>query len=191
MKYVKILGLLAVAAAAMMAFAVSASATTVTTTTGGAAATPTIHAVNEGGKHVKLANNIATIECQSTVGGKVESHGAGVTAKGNLTSLLFTSCTNEWHVTATALGSLEVHWTSGHNGTLTSTGSKVSATRSGVTCNYETNNTKIGTVTGGSPATLHIEASIPLAAGSSFLCGSGSAKWEGAYVTTEALYIAS
>lgn len=188
MSYIKILGLLAVAAAAMMAFAASASATSVSTTTGGAAETPTIHAVNEGG-HVTLTNALANIECQSTVEGKVESHGAGVTAKGTLQWLLFTGCTNSWHVTEANPGSLEVHYTSGHNGTLTSSGSLVKATRFGVNCNYETNNTSIGTVTGGNPATLHIEASIPLAAGSSPLCGSGNAKWSGAYVTTSALYI--
>jgi len=189
MKYVKILGLLAVAAAAMMAFAASASATSVTSTTGGATTTPTIHAVNDNGKHVVLANSIANIECQSTVEGKVESHGTGVTAKGAISTLTFTGCTNEWHVTTVKPGTLEVHWTSGHNGTLTSTGANVTTTRFGVTCNYETSNTDIGLVTGGSPATLDIEANIPIAAGSSFLCGSGSAKWSGGYTTTAALFI--
>ncbi len=191
MKYVKILGLLAVAAAALMALAGTASATIVKTETSGAAATPTIHAVNEGG-HVSLQNPIATISCSSTVEGKVESHGSGVTAKGNITTLSFTGCTNSWHVTAVAgsLGSLEVHWTSGYNGVLTSSGSKVDTTRLGVTCVYETNNTNIGTVTGGSPATLHIEASIPInGAESSGLCGSGNAKWEGNYVSTSAIYV--
>ncbi len=190
MKYVKILGLLAVAAAALMAFAGTASATSVSTTTGGAASTPTIHATNEGG-HVTLANSIANIECSSTSEGAVESHGAGKEASGNLSSLSFTGCTNSWHVTVTAAGSLSVAWTSGHNGTAKSTGAKVTTTRLGVTCNYETNATDIGTVTGGSPATLDISASIPIAAGSSGLCGSGNAKWSGSYSTTAALYIAS
>ncbi|HEU4737663.1 MAG TPA: hypothetical protein VFS54_01135 [Solirubrobacterales bacterium] len=199
MKYVKILGLLAVAAAAMMAFAASASATYVTTTTGGAVATPSLHAVNEGG-HVVLANAIANIECSSTAEGKVESHGHtvvesktkldNVPATGKLSSLSFTGCTNSWHVTVTANGSLSVNWTSGHNGTATSTGTKVTTTRLGVTCNYETNNTAIGTVTGGATATLDISASIPIASGSSGLCGSGNAKWSGSYVTTAPLYIA-
>ncbi len=198
MKYVKILGLLAVAAAALMAFAASASATYVTTTTGGAVATPAIHAVNEGG-HVVLANAIANIECSSTSEGAVESHGHTVVegetkldstpASGNLTSLSFTGCTNSWHVTVTAAGSLSVEGTGGHNGTASSTGAKVTTTRLGVTCNYETNNTDIGTVTGGNPATLDISASIPIAAGSSGLCGSGNAKWSGSYSTTAALYI--
>jgi len=191
MKYVKILGLLAVAAAALMAFAGTASATSVTETTGGAAATPTIHAVNEGG-HVTLANPIANISCSSTVSGAVESHGSGIAASGNIGELLFTGCTNSWHVTATANGSLEVNWTSGHSGLLTSKNAKVDTTRLGVTCVYGTGaGTAIGTVTGGSPATLKIEASIPIvAAESSGLCGTGNAKWEGSYVTTSALYVA-
>jgi len=196
MKYVKILGLLAVAAAALMALAGSASATTVTTTTGGAAAPPTIHAVNEGG-HVTLANPIANISCSSTLEGTVTTHGSGVTAVGHISVLEFTGCTNSWHVTAVknadgTYGSLEVHWTSGHNGVLTSKNSKVTTTRLGVNCVYNTGTeTSIGGVTGGSPATLKIEASIPLvAAESSALCGTGNAKWEGSYVTTAALYVA-
>ncbi len=189
MKYVKILGLMAVAAATMMVFAGSASATSVTTTTGGAASTPAVHAVNEGG-HVTLTNSIANIECQSTVEGAVESHGAGKEASGSLNWLLFTGCTNVWHVTEVAPGGLALNWVSGHNGSLTSTGSKVTTTRFGVTCNYETNGTAIGTLTGGNPATLDISASIPIAAGSSGLCGTGNAKWSGSYVTTSALYVA-
>jgi hypothetical protein len=190
MKYVKMLGLLAVAAAAMMAFAASASATSVTTTTGGAAATPELHAVPEGG-HVKLQNAIANIECGSEVKGAVEEHGSGKAASGNITTLNWPGCTNSWHVTTSTAGSLSVNWTSGHNGTVTSNGALVKTTRFLVPCNYETKNTTIGTATGGSPAaTLHIEASIPIAEGSSELCGSGNAKWEGNYVTTSALFIA-
>lgn len=191
MKYVKILGLLAVAAAALMAFAGIASATTVTTTTGGAAATPTIHAVSEG--HVKLENSIAKIECGSTVEGAVEEHGSTATAAGNITALTWTGCTNFWHVTTETgkNGRLEVHWTSGHNGLLTSNGARVDTTRLGVTCVYETKNTSIGTVTGGNPATLHIEANIPIdEVASSGLCGKSTAKWEGSYQTTSALYVA-
>ncbi len=189
MKHVKILGLLAVAAAALMAFAASASATTITSPTG-TAGTPTISAEPENG-HVKLANAIATIECGSEVKGTVQTHGSGVTAAGAITTLNWPGCTNSWHVTTAEPGSLEVHWTSGYNGVLTSSGALVKTTRFLVPCNYETKETKIGTVTGGATATLHIEASIPIAAGSSELCGSGNAKWEGAYVTKESLYIDS
>lgn len=173
-----------------LALAATATATVVTTTTGGAAATPTFHAASEG--HVSLANPIATISCSSTAEGKFESHGAATTATGNLSNLTFTSCTNSWHVTVVNAGSIEIHWTSGHNGTLTSSGAKVDNTRFGVTCVYETKNTSIGTLTGGNPATLQIAASIPLnTAESSPLCGTGNAKWEGNYQFTTALYIAS
>jgi len=188
MRHSKKIGLLAVVAAATLAFAASASATVVTTTTGGEVETPTIHAVSENG-HVTLANSIANIECSSTAEGKVESHGEEAPATGKISSLTFTGCTNGWHVTANAPGSLSVNWTSGYNGDLYSSGANVSTTRFGVTCNYETNNTTIGTVSGGNPATLNIEGNIPIAAGSSFLCGSGNAKWSGSYVTTAALFV--
>ncbi len=191
MKYVKILGLLAVAAAALMAFAASASADTVTTTTsGGTQETPTIHATNEGG-HVSLQNPIATISCSSTVTGTVTSHEAGKPVVGSISELLFTGCTNSWHVTAVA-GSLGTLSFEASNGELKSSGTKVDTTRLGVTCVYETaaGGTKVGTVTGGSPATLHIEASIPInEAESSGLCGKGNAKWEGNYTTTEPLHL--
>jgi hypothetical protein len=193
MKYVKILGLLAVAAAALMAFAASASATTVTTETAGGAidSTPIIHAVNEGG-HVSLANTTANIECSSTVEGEVESHGSGVTAGGKISILEFTGCTNGWTVKVEANGSLEVHYTSGSNGTLTSSGATVTAilhTLFGdITCRYSTNNTHIGTLTGGSPGTLHITGSIPFHSGGG-LCGTGNSQWSGNYVTTLPLFV--
>ncbi len=195
MKYVKMLGLLAVAAAALMAFAASASADYVTTTTNGTTPpvnTEKIHAVNHSGKHVILENAIAKIECASTAEGTIETHTGGTdkeSATGPLSVLNFTGCTNSWHVTTKALGALYVEWTSGHNGTLFSENTTVEATRFLVPCYYKTADTHIGTVTGGTPATLHIEAKIPLEAGSSELCGSGAAKWEGGYTTTEGAYI--
>jgi len=189
MKYVKILGLLAVAAAALMAFAASASATTVVDGNGNE--TPTIHAVHEG-THVSLHNSIVNIECNSTVEGTVTSHGSGVTAVGHISTLLFNNCTNEWVVDVTSNGTLEVHYTgpgTGHGeGTLTSNAAKVTATRAGLSCVYETKNTAIGTVVGGNPATLSISASIPRVGGS-FLCGGSTATWTGSYATTGTLAI--
>ena len=181
MKYVKILGLLAVAAAALMAFAGTASATKVTSPTG-TVATPTLKSEAEG--HAVLHNPIAKIECGSSVEGKVESHGGnGVPAAGKISSLSFTNCTNDWHVTVVSPGSLSVNWTSGYNGDVFSSGATVEATRFGVSCRYATSNTTIGTATGGSPATLDISASIPFHSGS-FLCGSGATVWTGAYKVT-------
>lgn len=188
MKYVKVLGLLAVAAAMMGIFAASASATTVTGPNG--EETPTIHAVNES-TYVELHNSIANIKCKSTVEGKVESHGPGVTAEGNISTLHFFECT-DWVVHVNKPGKLIVHYTSGNDGTLTSTGARVTATRFGIECIYETNATHIGTVTGhkgpSGEATLHISANIPRVGGS-FLCGGATAAWTGSYTTTNTLKI--
>lgn len=190
MRYLKVLGLAAVVVAALMGFAGGASATSVTSTTGGAAATPTVHLVNSGG-HVTFANPIANISCSSTMEGAVASHGAGATVKLNLTNFSLTGCTNSWHYTTISAGSLEFHWTNGHNGTVTWTGAKFDSTRLGITCVYQTSNTSIGTITGGSPAKIDLAASIPIvAAESSGLCGTGNTKWEGGYETTSALYVA-
>jgi hypothetical protein len=181
MKYAKMLGLLAVAAAALMAFAGTASATIITSPAG-TAYTSTIKAGNAGG-HVVLDNPIAKIECSSSVEGKVESHGAAVTAAGKISSLTFTNCTNSWHVTVSSGGSLEIHSLGGGKGTLTSSGATVISTRFGVECRYATSNTHIGTVTGGTPATLAISASIPFHGGSSF-CGEGATSWTGSYTVS-------
>jgi hypothetical protein len=191
MRHTKMLGLAFIAAAALMAITGPASATTVTTTTGGAAATPTIHFVNEGG-HVSLANNFAPFECSSTLEATIKTHGAGVTATASIDKLQFTGCTTNWTVTVNSPGTLELHWTSGHNGTATSTGLTMTAilhTQFGnVTCRFSTYATHLGTITGGNPATLHIEGSIPFHSGGG-LCGEGVARLTGSLVTTGPLYI--
>jgi hypothetical protein len=217
MKYVKILGLLAVAAAALMAFAASASATTITggnnhATATGSPYTETIKATVHTGKHAILQNPVAKIECHSIVEGKVESHGPGQTAKGKITKLqwgvhgvtdasgnLTGNCTNGWHVTTVAAGELEVHWKAEHEGTVTSNGATVEATRFGITCRYKTENTDIGTLTDShktgstaspSTATFDIHGQIPFHSGSG-LCGTGTSTWEGSYLieTPDTLFI--
>jgi hypothetical protein len=194
MKYVKMLGLLAVAAAALMAFAGTASATLLTSPTG-TSYTDKIVAKSEG--HAKLLNTElgTTIECESTVEGKIESHGTGVTASGKITKLTFEPCTNSYHVTATQLGELVLHYVSSGTGQLTSNETIVTTTRFGLVCNYETSGTTIGHVTDshktGGKATLDISASIPIGAGSSSLCGTANAHWSGSYLveTPSTLYI--
>jgi len=185
MKYVKMLELLAVAAAALMAFAGTASATTVTSE--GVTYTGEIAASAEG--HVVLDNPIAKIECASTLAGTVESHGSGVTATGPISTLTFTSCTNNWHVTVIAKGSLEAHTLTGAdagNATITSNGATVEAKRLTITCRYKTEHTDVGRITasanrGGATATFDIEAKIPFHSGSP-LCGEGATTWTGSYV---------
>lgn len=187
--YAVALAILGTLAFTSTASAVTASA--VTTETGGEVATPTIQMASEGG-HISLANAIATIECSSAVEWKVESHGEGVPVTGNISDLEFTGCTNGWTVEVSAAGSLSVTWTSGHNGTLISSGTTLTAVRHTIfgtfTCRYLTNNTHIGTVTGGNPATLHVEATIPFHSGDG-LCGKEPSAWTGDYVTESALFV--
>jgi hypothetical protein len=193
MRYLKILGLLAVATAALMAFAGPASATTVTTSTGGASATPTIHAVNENG-NVLFHNPEANIECSSTFQGPVESHGSGITVTLKINAE-FKACINGWSVTVNVSGTLHFHWNFGHGAKVTWTGGTITATLNlvffHITCRYATaaGGTDIGTLTGGNPATLHLEGKIPFHSGSA-ACGEEPSQWTGDYTTTSALYVA-
>jgi hypothetical protein len=177
MKYVKMLGLLAVAAAALMAFAGTASATQITSTAG---ETPTIMATST---NTALHGPFSTVTCShSEVVGKVEKHGATVTASGKLTKLTFTGC--NYTVTVKTLGSLEVHGTSTTgNGALTSTGTVVAIHTSVGECVFTTSATPIGEVTGSNHtkgnAVLDIKGDIPRTGGS-FFCGS-SGEWTGNY----------
>jgi hypothetical protein len=154
----------------------------------GTVATPAIKAESEG--HVILHNPIAKIECASSVEGKVESHGEESPASGKLSALSFTACTNSWHVTVVSAGELAIGWSGGYDGKVFSTGATVETTRFGINCRYKTFNTELGTLTGGSPATLHINAAIPFHSGSG-LCGSGTTTWTGSYKvkSPEALYV--
>ena len=193
MKYIKILGLLAVAAAALMAFAGVASATTVTSPAG-TKYLGELHASSEG--HAILHNPIAKIECNSTVNGHVEVNGAKdekgntLPASGEITTLTFSPCTDDWHVTTVTPGTLSIVSNGNGTGDLFSNGATVESTRFGVSCRYKTNNTTIGTVTSAvfdkegkevTNATLHIQANIPFHSGS-FLCGSGATSWTGSYI---------
>jgi hypothetical protein len=181
MKYVRILGLSAVIAAALMAFAGTASADLVTSPAG-TTYTGTLKAEAEG--HTVIDNPIAKIECASTFEGKVESHGAGVEASGKTANLTFTGCTNSWHVTVTVFGAFGVVWSSNFVGVFAMVGVIIEVTRFGVTCRYSAGSgTKVGTLTGGTPATLDISASLPFHSGSP-LCGEGTTAWTGSYKLT-------
>jgi len=185
MKHVKILGLLAVAAAALMAFAGTASADTATSPVG-TTYTGQITASSEG--HLVFDNPIAKIECSSSLTGTVTGHGIGKPVSVTLTSFTFTGCTNEWHITTVSAGTLSVN-NEGATTTVTTTGATIESTRAGITCRYKTENTKFGTLTSGTTATLHISAAIPFHSGS-FLCGSGATSWTGSYkVTTPDTFI--
>ncbi|HEX5988906.1 MAG TPA: hypothetical protein VFY75_01665 [Solirubrobacterales bacterium] len=193
MKYVKMLGLLAVAAAALMAFAGTASATYLTSPAG-TTYTGTIHAKSEG--TTTLHGEAFAVSCAaSTVSGSVEFHSTGTgTAGGKITTLDFSECT--FPVTVIANGSLEVHTKTASadgNGTLTSNGAKITIHGPfGINCLYETNNTDIGTLTGskntGKTATLDIDSSLIPRTGDSAFCGAAG-EWTGSYEVTTPDYL--
>lgn len=189
MRYVKILGLLAVCAAALMAFVGTASAAKITSPAG-TKYFGEIHATSEGYAILHPSNtNQPTVPCKSTVSGKVEvndPHNGSPTTKasGKLTTLDWTGCTEGYHATTEALGELSVESLGNGTGTVYSTGTTVNVTRFGIECRYRTSTTDIGTLTDsnhtGGKATLDIEADIPWHNGS-FLCGTGTSAWTGSY----------
>jgi hypothetical protein len=184
MKYVKMLGLLAVAAAALMAFAGPASASTLTSPAGTTLATgSTIEATSS---NSKLHGSFITVECShSQVKGTVSENATKnkKDAGGSISTLDFTGC--NYTVTVSNAGSLSI----ASNGTVTSTGAAITIHTSVGECVFSTSNTTVGTLTGGSGATLDINsASIPRTGGS-FFCGS-SGVWTGNYTVTSPSYLA-
>ncbi|HET9396569.1 MAG TPA: hypothetical protein VFO36_10970 [Nitrospiraceae bacterium] len=198
MKYLKMLGLAAVAAAALMAFvgAGTASATTLTAPEGTQVPAGTLITA-EAETHVTLHPPFGSITCaKSHVEGKTSNAGSATeTVKGNISTLSFGECNAT--VTVLKAGSLEIHTDpegqpANGNGILTSSGAEVTVVYLGFHCIFSTNNTNIGTVTGYTNAnttskehaTFDISATIPRTGGSSgAFCGS-TAQWTGAYTIT-------
>jgi len=190
MKYVKILGLVAMVLAALMAIAGTASATTLTSPKG-TTYTSTIKAENVGTVTLTSAfGGFGAVSCnKSTVEGKVETHGAGVTAGGVVSSLTYSECNKP--ITVVNKGSLELHaGATEKEATLTSKNANIVIHETAFgTCTFTTasTGTDLGTVTTtaatGGNAVLDIKAAIPST------CGTGT--WEGSYkaVTPSTLYV--
>jgi hypothetical protein len=178
MRYVKTLGLLAVAAAALMAFAGTASATALTSPAG----TTYTGAVRATSSSTSLHGPFITVSCtHSTAEGKVEAHGASVTAAGKVSGLTFTGC--NYPVTVKKAGALEVH--SGSPSRVTSSGAEVAIHTSVGECVFSTVNTAIdiGQFTGGTPARHDIDSVTIPRTGGSFFCGTAG-EWTGSYTIT-------
>ena len=193
MKYVKTLGLAAVAAAALMAIlgVGTASATTLTKEGGAVVKTKSIiHANLESGTVAKLSGGVKTVECkEGTIGSVTENEtGAEITTVMTEETLVFHNCNCE--VKTLAGRFLLIGWIENtSNGTLISSGAEITTSCSTafglVHCILQTTSTDIGTLTGsnetGTTATMDIaSASIGLAE-TSALCGE-SQKWEGKYL---------
>jgi len=195
MKYLKILGLAAVAAMALMAFAGSASATVLRSTSGILPAGTEIDASLKAGTSASLTDTAGhtLVTCTaSTVKGKTANAGSatetvkGTVEKANLTfGTETTKCTVT--VTTTEGGELEIHWISGTtNGTLTAKGFKIdiNTVLFGVCTYIAGEGIDLGTLTGSTTgeATMDINAVVKLVSGGG-IC-EPTAKWVGTYTVT-------
>lgn len=145
-----------------------------------------LHATSEEHVTIETPSFGFQIECVSTLEGEIEAGGPGKPMRVLPGSLSLTGCTSGWHVTVVTPGELEVHSIAGSkNGTVTWTGATITATRSGLTCNFVTSGTDVGTLTGskttGGTARLDLSGSLPLHSGSSGLCGSSVWSITGSY----------
>jgi hypothetical protein len=182
MKYLKMLGLAAVAAMALMAFtAGSASATTLEV--GGTAQSTSVSltATLKSGSSAILKDTFgfSSNTCTSSeVKGASASPFSNETVTGAVSTLSFSSCAREPVVTHNA-GTLHVKWTSGTDGTVTSSGAEVTTGSPFGTLNCKTGaGTHLGTLTGvaSGNATMDINAALS--------CSGISSKWEATYVVT-------
>jgi len=191
MKYLKMLGLAAVAAMALMAV-VAGSASATTLEVGGVAKNSSLAVEGslKTGTSALLKDEFGTTTDTCTVSGvkgKTEGTFTAATVGGKLLSkaeggLTFSSCTHT--TTVIAPGSLFVTWTSGTNGTVKSSGAEVTvqSTFFGASAVCKTGEgTNVGTLKGVSSGSATIEISAKIN------CGIlGTASWTGTYVTTGA-----
>jgi hypothetical protein len=191
MKYLKMIGIAAVAAMALMAFASAASATELYSSgvTQGKG-TKIVAGLTVGTSAVletTAGEPLATCTISGVEGEITEAGGASATTKGKITSLTWgksgEGCTTTVHTLKTS--TLEVHHITGtNNGTVTANaGTSVTLNLFGVSCVYgSTTGITLGTLTGGNPAVLDINALVGKEEGG-FLCPS-SARWTGSYTVS-------
>jgi hypothetical protein len=197
MKYMKMLGLVAVAAAALMAFAGSASATELYGGTG-TLKNPTLDFSLKSGTSASLVNTAGESldTCtESTVKGTATTGSSTTNPTGSITTLSWGKCT--FTTDTVTLGKLEVvHNTGTTNGTVKAD-AEIGVTINTVffgSCVYGVKSgTTLGTLTGNAAgsATFDANAVAVKLTGSAFACPETS-NWTGTYVSTEpagALYV--
>jgi hypothetical protein len=184
MKYMKILGLAAVAAMALMAFVASSASATVLTSPAGTVlpAGTVVEATLKGSAVLEETGGTTLDTCTgSTVSGKT-STASGTPLTGNIETLDWSNCIVPTKTFVN--GSLSVEATSQGNGTVSGSESKVTVGIFGVSCIYGTGTAvPLGTVTGGEPATVDINAVIHLQEGG-ILCPT-TTKWTATYTITK------
>jgi hypothetical protein len=183
MRHLKMLGLAMVAAAALMAFlgGGSASATVLCKTNieSGCAASgwayssgTEINASLEGSFIVSNTSGSVENTCTevSNNGSTTNAGSATITVIWTITSWSISNCAQTTVVTL-AHTTIELHWIPGRNARLTVRGFRFHMILFGVKCAYGfgEGGVELGTLTGGNPATMDVNAVIPKVEGS-FLC---------------------
>ncbi|HET9397133.1 MAG TPA: hypothetical protein VFO36_13885 [Nitrospiraceae bacterium] len=173
MKHLKMWGLVSLMTAiGMLAGAGTASAAIIESGSGTQYKAGTqISAASEG--TTEFHTVFGSINCNSfSLAGTTTNDGSpGTNVNVAISSLAWSGCNAI--VVVLANGSLSIEPLSGGNAAIYSTGTEVTIEYLGFHCIFKTNNTKIGTLTGGTPATLDIQAQIPRTGGRSGLfCGS-------------------
>jgi hypothetical protein len=186
MKYLKMLGLAAVAAMALTAFAAStASATTLETNGVPTKAAETITATLEAGSSATLKDEFGTTTDTCTKS-EVEGTSNAISGEsptwlgGTINKLTFENCSHTTQVDAS--GGLEIMWTKETKGEVRSTGAivTVQSTFFGATATCKTGaGTVIGTLTGVKEG--HAKIDINAAVNCGIL---GTASWTGTYSVT-------
>jgi hypothetical protein len=203
MKYLKMLGLAAVAAAALMAFVGAGTASATTLEVGGVAknSAVTLEASLKSGTSALLKDEFGTTTDTCTVSeveGTTENRASpettrftGAVVGGKINKLTFSSCTHT--TTVIAPGSLHVTWISGTtNGTVSSVKAEVTvqSTFFGASAVCKTGEgTDIGTLTGATTATNPgVHATMDISA--KINCGIlGAASWTGTYTVTSPTHL--
>jgi hypothetical protein len=212
MKNLKALSVAVMATVALMAFvgAGTASATVLCKTPGTGTPTGTtcpagwaypggteIHSVNWGAPTLHTVFKTINYTTLTTKYETANEGGASETVNAREGTLILSggNCT----ATVLSAGTQEIHWISGsHNGTVTSSGTKVTMVCGtifgNVHCTYVTNNTDFGILEGGSEPTVNVVATLPVdEANSDGLCAEES-KWtvvEKLTANTQPLYVAA
>jgi len=200
MKYVKMLGLAAVAAMALMAFvgAGTASATTLCRTNvttcepaWDVAQGSTLDASLKSGTSAILetAGGLIRDTCTTSTVKGTTTNTSGTTVSGTVENLTFEGCSVKTQVLEQD-GTLEI----ASNGEVKAKGFRVTVEILGESCIYTAGTgTKLGTLTGGSPATLTVSATIGINAAESGANCAPSSNWTATYTITEpsALWVTS
>jgi len=193
MKHLKMLGLAAMAAMALMAF-VGVGAASATVLESGSTKLPAgtdITASLSGSAALTTTDGTLLDTCTGGgISGKTTNGGgSSSTVNGSVatTGLTWTNCTRT--TSTIAGGTLEVHYTSGINGTVTASGFEVTV-ETGIfgSCVFTVSNTNLGTLTGSTTtnAVLDVNTVVTRKSG---ICPA-SEKWVGTYKVTQPVPLA-